>query len=481
MTGSSIQRTPVEVWRMILHHAVASSLLPFIDESHNRLCTGIIQTLDLFTEACMAYQMYRGSEKTIKSLRLVCRMWASILPATSLSRCMITDLRAVCYPGRDILSLKGVERLQLGLNCYCVFNKLEGDDMEDTTECVSGYVSPRGETERDWWGYLEDEATKELIGRVQIFTTYDHNFHKKKILGLMPRLQALSLGFPGRSPPLVAYLSILPQDSCITHLQLYSLPWLEFTAYFAKECHNLPCLRYLHLCFDYRSIWDTNVKHDGEWASLELESLIITGSPGVPMEYMDPFLSRWGKTVRDYVDVSYSLHTQKKAVSAPDGIPPFHHFPHLSIYGTRLETIVTEPDIRHQSQIASVSHSSGRPGTFLLRVLYSEPYCPPEESAFRFIAYVKKWCFLEVVLDRSWTNLRTMWEFDKPSKPLSEAARWHQIFFRTLLKEGLNVLDRYSIPISDGRYRKIWEQDIKLYNSEQVDVLDAQFGGVSVV
>ncbi|CAG8692993.1 15348_t:CDS:2 [Acaulospora colombiana] len=433
MTESAVQRTPIEVWTLILYHAIATPLLPFVDESHNHLSTSIIQTIDLFSDACPAYKTCRGTEKTIK----------------------------IGYPSKGISALKGVERLEFARDCYCTDFKFLDDtenDLEDDIGCLVEYISPRGEAEVPWWRNIEDEMTRQLIRQVRIFSSYEHEFYTKKILGLMPQLQALSLRSSQRSEPLTSLLSLLPPESHITHLEICGIPWMEFTSYFSKGRCNLPCLRYLHLAFDFRSLWDTNnTKYTGEWAAFQLESLIITGSLGVDAEYLDPFLSVWGKTIREYVDDSHSPHGLTKAASAPNGIPPFHHFPQLSLYGTRLETIITGLDTQNQSQKVSTPYPTRNPRTFLLKIRYTGLECDPEEAALRFIAYVQEYGFVEVVLNKSWTYLRKMWDFHKPSEPLSEGAQWNKTFFQTLLREGLNVMDINFISIGDGRSRMLWE------------------------
>ncbi|PVF99610.1 hypothetical protein CPB86DRAFT_783503, partial [Serendipita vermifera] len=403
-------------------------LLPFIDESHNHLSTSFIQTLDLFCESCPAFKTWREIEKTIKSLRLVCRMWASIISNTSLNRCAFTDLYEFGYPSRDTLTLQGVERLQFASDCYSAFFD-DWDDIENavSSNIISGCIHeyfPRGEVEGRWWEHLEDEATKGLLRQARIFISPHWSLHTEKILGLMPQLQALSLYVSGySSPPLTTIFSLLPCKSYITHLELHDLPWMEFATCFSGKQYTFPCLRTAY----------TNMKHDVEWNSPRLESLMISGSLNVDRESLDPLLSLWGKSVREYVDDCYFSDNQIHAI-----IPPFHRFPHLSLYGTRLGVVITDPIIQHRSQMVLASSPSRNPRSFLLRLEYRKYEYGPEESALRLVAYVKVYRFVEVVLTWSWARVQAMFVPYSPSGLSPEEEKWYKIFFQILFLSAMD-------------------------------------------
>ncbi|PVF95371.1 hypothetical protein CPB86DRAFT_817280 [Serendipita vermifera] len=274
-------------------------LLPFIDESHNHLSTSIMQTDDLFSEACDAYNECQKMEAPIKALRLVCRLWASIL-ANSLNRCVLTDLEDINYPGRDTRILKGVERLQIALDegCFCLFTS-------EVQQCFySQAITPTSTgMSQSWWRDLQNQTTKKFLNQVRIFVAVDWEAHTKSILGLMPQLRALGIYFSrvrGPTDP----LSILPRKSCITHLSLQSLTWDDFSIYFTKGYCSLHRLRYLDVEFTSirRSTEFTDTRPKPEYSAFQLESLIIRGTLSVPKEDLDPFLPLWGKDVRDAED-----------------------------------------------------------------------------------------------------------------------------------------------------------------------------------
>ncbi|PVF95976.1 hypothetical protein CPB86DRAFT_875320 [Serendipita vermifera] len=90
MTLSAVGRTPVEIWRLIFLHAIASPLLPFTE--HGKLSTDLIDNLQTFSASCRHYRTYRDvTQATIERLRLVCRAWAELL-RDSASECVLTDL-----------------------------------------------------------------------------------------------------------------------------------------------------------------------------------------------------------------------------------------------------------------------------------------------------------------------------------------------------------------------------------------------------
>lgn len=100
------------------------------------------------------------------------------------------------------------------------------------------------------------------------------------------------------------------------------------------------------------------------------------------------------------------------------------------------------PDIHHRGHSASTPRQPKSLYTFLLKVRYYKPLYDPEESAIRFIAYINEWRFIEVVVTSSWTDLRTMFGLFAPSEVQSNEAKWYKVFFRTLLRGNLNILDK---------------------------------------
>jgi hypothetical protein len=100
MTISAIERTPIEIWRLILHHAIASPLLPFVEDGV--LSTHLIETLNLFSATCLHCFIYRDvTQATIERLRLVCRTWADLLRNNTCDFA-ITDLDSHHYTSKEM-------------------------------------------------------------------------------------------------------------------------------------------------------------------------------------------------------------------------------------------------------------------------------------------------------------------------------------------------------------------------------------------
>ncbi|CAG8521688.1 11563_t:CDS:2 [Acaulospora colombiana] len=447
MTESAVQRTPIEVWTLILHHAIATPLLPFVDEAHKHLSTSVIRTIDLFcwSESCDVYKKCRDMENAIKSLRLS-NFGAHVPPsfqsiewqAGRISGAVSLKKNQPYFQLRTVHADSVFSRFSFPTTRQCALceygqcgcDLLSCLDPEDIQDCILSYVSPssHGEMGWEWWKDLKDERIGEFMSQVRIFSYPNHYFHRKEMFDLMPRLQALCLGLSNSYRPLATLLSILSGQSRLTHLALHSIYWNDFATYFS-EGH----------------------------CTLQLETIIIHGGFYIDKEYMDPFLSLWGRTVREYVDNSTYLDTQRNKLVPCGGIPPDHYFPNLSLYGTLLEAVISKLETHHRSQIATPFGPPLRSRTLLLRDSTYLPAHDPEESALQLIVYVNEWNFAEVIFERRWTWLLTRLYFDKSAEVLEADARWFKTFFGTLLKEGLVPLDRDFISISDERYRMLWE------------------------
>ncbi|PVF99651.1 hypothetical protein CPB86DRAFT_872506 [Serendipita vermifera] len=102
MSYSAVERTPPEVWRIILHHAVASPLLPCTE--NGGLSSALIHTLQLFSVDCHSFRIYvDDTQATIVRLRLVCRAWAQLLPPDA-NACAFTDLSSYSFPSEETVA-----------------------------------------------------------------------------------------------------------------------------------------------------------------------------------------------------------------------------------------------------------------------------------------------------------------------------------------------------------------------------------------
>jgi hypothetical protein len=73
--GSAFHRTPIEIWTMILYHALATPALPFIDGPYGYLGTDILGNMRLFPSKCALYKEFIMMKSTAETFRLVCRTW----------------------------------------------------------------------------------------------------------------------------------------------------------------------------------------------------------------------------------------------------------------------------------------------------------------------------------------------------------------------------------------------------------------------
>ncbi|CAG8686995.1 2073_t:CDS:2, partial [Acaulospora colombiana] len=126
-------------------------------------------------------------QRTLGTLRLVCRLWCSILQG--LHRiCVITDLNALNYPGRSIEVLEGVERIEIisdRASCFC-------SGEEHCLHVLEGLI-PSMPGQAGWWEDLANERLEKFLLRIMVFSFGNWGGDVEKLMALMPNLQALEV------------------------------------------------------------------------------------------------------------------------------------------------------------------------------------------------------------------------------------------------------------------------------------------------
>jgi hypothetical protein len=279
MASSAVEQFPVEVWEVILHHAIASPILPFLDDG--TLSLGLIDNLDLFSDRCHTFGKYRNS---VLRLRSVCRTWSNIL-----------HIRLIEYAFIDISSdrslyeraMRRTRRLYMGVppKCLC---------QQDRT-CILAWAD---RTARSHSLYLDENVIVDVYSKnVKILRlglwcpieSFD-------CLTQLSNLSALSIDCE-LFKNMASLKELLVHVPCITHLQLsMSKPTLLL------DHLKLPHILYLSLSLSFSSSQSPAFLFLKKWTFRSLRTFsLITGLnhfiPGTT--WMTNFLSRHGASLSE--------------------------------------------------------------------------------------------------------------------------------------------------------------------------------------
>jgi hypothetical protein len=70
MEQSAIQRTPIEIWTIVLHYSLATPSFPFTNDSYGHLDTNIQKNINLFPFECDLYREFLSMKNSDTSARL---------------------------------------------------------------------------------------------------------------------------------------------------------------------------------------------------------------------------------------------------------------------------------------------------------------------------------------------------------------------------------------------------------------------------
>jgi hypothetical protein len=125
MASSASGRIPIEVWELILGHAIKSPLLPFLEDG--TLSFGLIENLDLFSTRCQSFGRYRNR---LLRFRSVCHAWAHILhPIMTECAFFYEDLGG--RPSERVS--KQTKRLYIGVLPKCSCQQAQGCSLSELT------------------------------------------------------------------------------------------------------------------------------------------------------------------------------------------------------------------------------------------------------------------------------------------------------------------------------------------------------------
>ncbi|PVF99637.1 hypothetical protein CPB86DRAFT_796427 [Serendipita vermifera] len=444
MLEPAVQRTPVEIWSMILRHAVATPMLPFTDAARDHLGTNIVQNMLLFPQDCELYRKSAAINTTTKNLRLVCRTWADILEDVH-QRCIFASDRGILNPYSDAKILHGAERVQITedfIMCNCCF-------AGGGKECLlQQEYDLYGEYDVDWLEQLENATLQHLFGQVRILSIDNWRFDIKKLIGMMPKLRALRLIQTERCAT-QSIPSLIPQSFHLTHLHLAQLLWQDFCKHFQVRSTCLQPLLYLGLDFICKQSWRAQPESTTlpriEWDYPNLVNLYIRGTlPYEAKEEFDQFLRQCGRNVTGFVN-RCSFYKRGERIG-PEGIPPEDRFPRLALYGTLFKSIIPFFSPNSQSD-HSPSDKLSLSRSFLLCEFDTAFSSESEWLAEGLVKLMPEWGFTGIILDMDWGTFGNFKVYSS----------WFRKFFSVITTSNLLFSDNKGIDVRDMRCARFWD------------------------
>ncbi|PVF94202.1 hypothetical protein CPB86DRAFT_876590 [Serendipita vermifera] len=439
MEEKATQRVPVEIWTVILRRAVATSIFPYIDDSYG-LDYGIIQnTLFYRDDDCEAYCECLMMQRTIGTLRLVCRLWASIL--LNYPICVFTDFGSCNYPGKSLKSLEGAERIRvIAPQTFCPCKIWKNTCFFDLSFCDSLFQHEPG-----WWEDLENEKLKNALRTVQMLSLeFDgREFEMEKLIAMMPKLRALRIQLYDLDPTR-DFTPLLSCQSSLTNLELHALTWTSFSRRFPPLNSHLQSLQYLYLHF----YWDKKrspLVNDISWNFPRLKALGVSGEVdhGVKEEVVT-FLRQCGPSLMEFADL-ISFRGADKLDLFPE-ISQEDHFPRLHIYGTDMRSIYWRFD-----RAAQVERTFPRKARSLALLELNLEFYSTDVS-WQLLTYMRQRGFDEVIILKRWSDMKALYGEERPFLSYFFGE------FTEVVKTDLKFFDVEGIEIRDPRCGRFWEQ-----------------------
>ncbi|CAG8631066.1 7054_t:CDS:2 [Acaulospora colombiana] len=435
---------PVELWRIILFEAVATSILPYEDPNRTRLQVGLVECIDLFDNSCRAYSEYQTNQSVLTNLRLVCRTWALLLQ-DFYGLCALTDLNKIMRPSKSREYLSRVERVHIDemaiLGCKCSNRAASLNGTCILLQTSQNDVKPL------YPGVKYDFLSKVLHPQVRILSISVGSMNLDEPLASAPNLLALSLHM---GIDFVWNATISRTLRGITHLSLSAVTPGAIEKF--PPSMTLENTRYLALNLLLVGTHSTRNKASqfiGEWTFPNLHSLILRGIVNqVFLGDVYDFIQGCGKFVSELI---MELHWSDAEI---DGQPMrifdgWGWFPNLRVYGTEFDTLIyVDPEeILEYDRPEEAGH---------LTLLVSG-FFPPLEHLQEHIDVLANrllnWQVSKVIFTETWDSLhdRLTW------RGLSRDVRSQDVLRKT--KQIMDAIALTSISLHDKMGSKLQSED----------------------
>jgi hypothetical protein len=445
---SPVSRLPVEIWMLIFRYVCATPLSPLIDDVYNHLSSSIAPNFDLSTVVLHPFEVYHESDILFKTLRLVCRHWASVADSLSIGY-LYTDNERSTYPLYYAKNLSKVETLHLlprRSKGYCGCSS-----WRKCYDCRAVY-HPIDPSKRSCWD-LDDTSMEESLRNVKAIFLRDQLPRYERIIKAAANVRALYWDCYPHDPALFYLLN----STRLTHLELGNMVFSQFLESYVNGSLILPSVRYLSLHFARETV-------DNDWSSLRttsktptfphLKSLKISGNLGPEShEGIKNFLLESGRTVTELVE-----HRIQSRIfwNIPHVFPSSStYFPNLRLYGIHLGELLRET---YSSQEFTITPFSPKGPSFIL-LLYNfvQSFLAYPELATTWLIIIKgQWKVTRIMMHNSWDELESrLMNYSKEILPRMLA--WFKAFFQAL-DTSIEFCDRNGISLDEARFHQcqVW-------------------------
>ncbi|PVF95969.1 hypothetical protein CPB86DRAFT_553542 [Serendipita vermifera] len=315
MALSAVERTPVEIWRLILGYAVTTPFHPFTEMGV--LSTHLSDNFNIYSEMCPIHLMYQDAEATMGRLRLVCRIFADFLRGYTSN--LLTRDPGTCY----YMPERANNAIGKGFLFPSAFYRRNIHYLQWRSYTYIEDNGPIGWTV----GKLDEQLLDSCIPNVGILIlgpliTLCLNF-------LIPLSNLVVLSFQVSSAPVSWSMTEL--STCAPWLShLYVKELSAGSKLFANQLIH-PNLRYLSLEIVLRGT-RPHLKRIN-WAFPSLQTFVVHGTvSGLSHITIDSFIARHGKGLIG-LDIGYHLDNRVPATLAPLTRILWNNCPNLKAFG----------------------------------------------------------------------------------------------------------------------------------------------------
>ncbi|KAG8829174.1 hypothetical protein FRC17_007023 [Serendipita sp. 399] len=432
---AAIDRTPVEIWWMILTFALWTWLLP---DEDNRL----VDDLLLFSQGCRSYAEYRRVEDIRRRLRLVCKSWNATLCDASIGL-ITSDSPDFIFPSMP--TLPQAMRIESTVQYHCICRMKCPRDLISRAQLESLAATT------DDSGSLESANEKLESARVILL------WHKIQPQGAIldalqyaQRVRALecSGGFLCESqvPKLQGLFDKL------THLSISILSTTDMTI-----VPRLPRLHYLQLDLNLtHALPEGNYVPLSEWKFSQLTSLVLKGFIiDARHEEVLQFGLNHSAFLKNLILRYHIYHDGARRTPRID-IPHLRQFRRLEVLGVKLQAL---------KETVIFGDLSGPSRLSLLLYDWINLYRVDQDGMMCITGQCVRLCtppvslFDEVILSQSWDRIHRLWDVAlRRGTALRRRALSASTLFKELERQGIRVFDRDGVGFQDGDGRKFLER-----------------------
>jgi hypothetical protein len=422
--SSAAERTPVELWRIILLIAVESPLLP---RNGDDILDGVL----LFSQGCMSLIRHQNIETLRCRLRLVCQVWNAILKDEGAHVSFLSNHRLHRVPFHCDGNRK-IRRIEMAP--YCI---IFGEN------CGPRCVFP-GDLPKLLQSTFEDF---QWIEHLQLSDNCRHEFPTGLITDVLDkasRLRALALKIPYGPYGIVESLSDVLNHPTLTQITHLSIGPLGVYGEQRLGPTSFPAIRYLAI-----QIWDNPPQdHVLDWKFPSLSSFHVqrrsTSREKHLFRGLQRFLTSHGKQITS-LNIEYSgLGDGIGSLANPIDETFWSRFPNLRLFGPGsfvLDDNFVPPPPEVQLESLAVQG-------FQARIFQDDPF-RLDPYTDRLLLACGKLRVKKLIMLASWEDMGSRFAGISFGRMQLSSSAWPERLFHGAVAEGIDFFDINRVPITD--------------------------------